>query len=102
MKLGPKGFFKRVNPENYNIEYKLYDTIILIHNTNTGEFTLNSGGWKTNHTKKCLNLILMPYGVKVSQVKNKWYVSKLDNKTEFKDNMIINRNLEELTLKEAN
>lgn len=68
----PKGlqFF-----ENENKAYgKLYNTMIFTKID--GTVTLDSGGWKTMHTKKCLNLIFrdLNLGVSVYQKKGEWFV----------------------------
>ena len=50
---------------------KLYDTTIVKVDAN-GSLTLNTGGWFTNHTKKCMNLVLGNRG-KVLVKKGQWY-----------------------------
>lgn len=57
---------------NHIIIYTLYDTEILKY-TNSGLIQLDSGGWRTNHTKKCMNDNL-PKGYRVYQKNFEWYV----------------------------
>ena len=56
--------------------HKLYDTVIVDfnHDSEGRTVTLNTGGWKTNHTKNCMNDFLKLFGFKVSQVDFVWYV----------------------------
>ena len=57
--------------------YKLYDTVIVIaeHLENgSTRIRLNNGGWKTNHTKNCMNDFLKRFGFKVYQKDFVWYV----------------------------
>jgi len=49
---------------------------------------LNSGGYKSNHTKKCINLLL-PDNIFVFQKEFNWYVCINDKTVNFVDNMII-------------
>jgi len=56
---------------------QLYNTLIAVIDK-TGPaplFRLNSGGWQTKHTKKCLNLVLNEYGVYVYQKNFNWYIN---------------------------
>lgn len=53
---------------------KLYDTNIVLVNQETQTITLNNGGWKTKHTKKCMNLALQQYGLEVRQKNFEWFV----------------------------
>ena len=67
---------------------KLYKTNIVIVNQNLGDIQLDSGGWMTKHTKKCMNLILNEYGFHVSQRDFQWFVSDTaGNKVEYFDGM---------------
>jgi len=52
--------------------HKLYDTVIVEHKGD--KVTLNTGGWKTNHTKNCMNDFLKRFGFGVFQKDFKWYV----------------------------
>ena len=56
--------------------YKLYDTVIVIsESTEEGyNIRLNHGGFKTNHTKNCMNDFLRRFGFKVYQKNFEWYV----------------------------
>ena len=68
---------------------RLYNTTIL--QESSYDIELNSGGWKTNHTKKCINENL-PEGFRVYQKDFTWYVdTPLKKGLEFKDNMIIEK-----------
>lgn len=67
--------------------YRLYDTVILKNISSS--YVLNSGGWKTNHTKNCINDNL-PEGYKVFQKKGCWYVDTPEGIIEFIDGMLIN------------
>ena len=60
-----------------NKEYRrLYDTVIVDfnHDSEGRTVTLNTGGWKTNHTKNCMNDFLRRFGFRVFQKNFKWYV----------------------------
>lgn len=72
------------------------DYAVKLHNTNVvtahqnGDYTLNSGGWKTVTTKQRMNEHL-PHGVGVWQHGGKWHVQdKHGNKHEYSDGMRIN------------
>ena len=71
---------KRKGLEIFNIGnkeyYKLYDTIIVIaESTEEGyRIRLNHNGFKTNHTKNCMNDFLKRFGFKVFQKDFEWYV----------------------------
>lgn len=69
---------------------KLYDTMIFRQIGNT--VTLNSGGWRTMHTKKCLNLIFkdLKLNVSVFQVQGLWYVQIGTTEIPFEDGMQLN------------
>lgn len=69
---------------------QLYNTLIVALKDEGEKITinLNSGGWTTKHTKKCINLVLNPYGVRVYQKQFKWYIDTNTGTTlEFNDNM---------------
>ena len=57
--------------------HRLYDTVIVDYNHDSEgrTVTLNTGGWKTNHTKNCMNDFLKRFGFKVSQMDFVWYVT---------------------------
>ena len=61
-----------------NKEYhKLYDTVIVIAEhleDGSTRIRLNNGGWKTNHTKNCMNDFLKRFGFGVYQKDFVWYV----------------------------
>jgi len=72
--------------------HKLYNTnIVKIEHTDTGyiNIVLNSGGYKTNHTKNCMNDVLNRFDIKVFQKNFKWFLSiENDDMTwDFEDNM---------------
>lgn len=91
MSKSPKGY--SVTPVS-STEYiaRLYDTNIVV--SNGRNLVLNSGGWFTNHTKKCMNIFLSPFNARIFQKKGEWFVSYLNEcATEvtvpFQDNMQI-------------
>lgn len=71
---------------------KLYDTNIVILDINN-TVKLNSNNFRTNHTKKCTNLVLNKYNIPLHLYQKDfiWYVaSTKTNKTlQYTDNMII-------------
>ena len=84
----PKGM--SVVPTGNITVARLYNTNIVTINHSDNIITLNSGGWKTKHTKKCSNLILSRYDMHLYQKDFTWYVVDQDNKTiEYTDNMEI-------------
>ena len=66
--------------------HRLYNTIIVEHDGD--RVTLNTGGWETKHTKNCMNDFLSDFGIKVSQVKFKWYVTGSNNSLSFEDSKV--------------
>jgi hypothetical protein len=57
-----------------------------------GDYTnivLNAGGWRTNHTKNCMNDILSRFDLKVIQKDFSWYLVDNDNTIawDFEDGM---------------
>ena len=79
------------------IIHKLYNTDIVTIQDNTVEnnivYTrsvfLNSGGWRTNHTKNCINDVLGQFGLKVIQRDFSWYLVDSENTVawDFEDGM---------------
>ena len=65
---------------------KLYDTRILISDNDS--IKLNSGGFRTNHTKNVINDFL-PSGYGLSQKKGVWYVTTPSETVEFYDGIIF-------------
>ena len=65
---------------------QLYNTIIFIREGNN--IKLNSGGWRTNHTKNCIN-DLLPARLHLYQKDFEWYLyDKINDHTiNFEDNM---------------
>ena len=70
--------------------YKLYDTVIVDfnHDSEGRTVTLNTGGWKTNHTKNCMNDFLRRFGFGVFQKDFKWYVRGKELPFEFETDMV--------------
>ena len=71
--------------------YKLYDTVIVIAEhleDGSTRIRLNNGGWKTNHTKNCMNDFLKRFGFKVFQKDFKWYVKGRELPFEFETDMV--------------
>ena len=71
--------------------YKLYDTVIVIAehlDDGSTRIRLNNGGWKTNHTKNCMNDFLKRFGFKVYQQDFVWYVSGPSDTVRFDDDKI--------------
>ena len=66
--------------------HKLYDTVIVERDGD--KVTLNTGGWKTNHTKNCMNDFLKRFGFKVYQQDFVWYVSGPSDTVRFDDDKI--------------
>lgn len=67
--------------------FKLYDTVIL--STNGIFLKLNTGGYKTDHTKNCMNDNL-PKGYNVYKENYEWFVNTPNQKAiEFVDEMIL-------------
>jgi sporulation protein YlmC with PRC-barrel domain len=80
----PKGL-SIVSVANLKIA-KLYDTNIVIVDGINNLITINTGGWYTRHTKKCINLVLNSMGLYLTQKNFKWnlyrngtYVGTVEN-----------------------
>ena len=71
---------------NTGLIAQLYATRILERKSDS--IVLNSGGWKTNHTKNCIN-DLLPTGYHVYQKDFKWHVVTPSGELDFTDNMEI-------------
>ena len=71
--------------------HKLYDTLIVdaTEDPIKWDIFLNTGGWKTNHTKNCINDFLSQFGLKVIQRNFNWYLVDSNNTIawDFKDDM---------------
>ena len=76
----------KANLETVKTIAQLYDTIILTDFGNS--IKLNSGGFRTNHTKNCIN-DLLPNGFKVYQRNFEWFLITPFGEKVFKDNMVI-------------
>lgn len=85
MKSLPKGL--KISKHAAGLNAMLYQTRIVV--VSGSRITLRTGGWFTPHTKKCMNLVLAPYKMNVSQIKNVWYVCAGDTKVAFQDEMTI-------------
>ena len=74
-----------VNHEGQTIA-QLYNTVIFIREGNN--IQLNSGGWRTRHTKNCIN-DLLPARLSLYQKNFEWYLyDKINDHTiNFEDNM---------------
>tara|TARA_R100001510_G_C7550724_1_gene134648 strand:+ start:54 stop:320 length:267 start_codon:yes stop_codon:yes gene_type:complete len=74
----------------WNVEgkeyHKLYNTIIVERDGD--KVTLNTGGWKTNHTKNCMNDFLKLFGFGVFQKDFVWYVRGPSDTVRFDDDKI--------------
>ena len=86
---------KRKGLEIFNIGdkeyYKLYDTVIVICEVQADgshRIRLNHNGWKTNHTKNCMNDFLRRFGFGVYQKDFKWYVRGRELPFEFETDMV--------------
>lgn len=86
----PRGL--KISEVNGSVVIQLYNTVIV--RILDGKIHLNSGGWLTMHTKKCINLIIEAYGYKVFQRKGSWYIHNLTDETfvDFKDGLVIDLN----------
>lgn len=87
----PKGL--SVIEHNGLLLAKLYDTIIVSLDKKAKVLTLNSGGWKTKHTKKCINLVLEDYFISVYQKQFEWFIHFSTETIPFNDNVPIDLNL---------
>jgi hypothetical protein len=91
----PKGM--SITPFERQIVSRLYDTNIVVfthaHNEFKPKIQLNTNGWRTKHTKKCINLFFTKYSIPlyVCQEKYVWYVynSNTGSKVEFTDNISL-------------
>ena len=71
--------------------YKLYDTVIVIAEhleDGSTRIRLNHNGFKTNHTKNCMNDFLSRFGFKVYQKDFVWYVKGKELSFEFETDMV--------------
>ena len=81
-------------PKGYAVLVDTLSTKVVLYKTKIVDFdhvnkilTLNSGSWRTHHTKKCINLALSSTCYKVFQRDFTWYVTDGLTITEFNDNM---------------
>ena len=86
---------KRKGLEIFNIGdkeyYKLYDTVIVIREIQADgshRIRLNHNGFKTNHTKNCMNDFLRRFGFGVFQKDFVWYVRGRELPFEFETDMV--------------
>ena len=72
---------------------KLYDTLIVQYDKDSKHLTLRTGGWKTRHTLKCINLVLndlIPNELKVKTYKGNWTLFQNDTPTiTFTENLVV-------------
>ena len=62
--------------KKHTLTHTLYDTDIVTIGRE-GDYTnviLNTGGWRTNHTKNCMNDVLTAYDLKVIQKDFNWFL----------------------------
>jgi hypothetical protein len=74
--------------DNNTLAFQLYNTVILTMNDKY--ISLNTAGWKTNHSKKCMNDNL-PTGYRVFQKNFDWFVETPKGIINFSDEMVIER-----------
>mgnify|MGYP001417138772 CR=1 FL=1 len=77
--------------------HKLYNTNIVTITNHATEYInviLNSGGWKTRHTKICMNDILDQFNLKVIQKDFGWFLVDSNNTIawDFEDGMTLGIN----------
>ena len=70
--------------------HRLYNTVIVDYNHDSEgrTVTLNTGGWKTNHTKNCMNDFLKLFGFGGFQKDFVWYVRGPSDTVRFDDDKI--------------
>jgi hypothetical protein len=83
----PAGF--SIVQHNGMIIAQLYDTKLVVINEADGTAILNSGGWKTAHTKKCMNIVMNQFGVNVKAVKGQWVVTARGVTESFGDGLVV-------------
>lgn len=84
----PKGLSTRVQDKQFI--YRLYQTDIVIVDAVNSYIKLNSGTWRTKHTKKCINLALEPFDLKVVQKDFEWYIVSKSSIVPFVDGIEVN------------
>ena len=65
----PKGL--SVIDHNGMVLAKLYKTMIVV--VQNGTIQLDTGGWHTRHTAKCMNIALSKFETRVFVKKGQWY-----------------------------
>ena len=71
--------------------YKHYDTVIVIAEhleDGSTRIRVNHNGFKTNHTKNCMNDFLSRFGFKIYQKDFVWYVRGRELPFEFETDMV--------------
>jgi len=71
-----------------------YHTTNVVELLNDGSVRLNSGGWRTNTTKKRVNKALDAWGFSdhgIYQHDFEWYVRTPNGDIEFEENMVLRR-----------
>ena len=83
-----KGQRKGLSVHNFGDKeyHRLYNTIIVYRDGD--KVTLGTDGWKTNHTKNCMNDFLRRFGFKVFQKDFKWYVKGQSGTVRFYDDKV--------------
>ena len=82
-----KGLFKHSEKFTRNyIAWQLYDTVIFIERDD--KYILNTDGFKTNHTKNCMN-DLLPNGFRVFQKDFKWFIETPKGNSPFQDGIVV-------------
>ena len=82
----PKGLKLHKGTQGETIA-QLYNTIIV--RQLGASYQLNTGSWYTMHTKKCMNLLLNQFDIKVSQKAGQWLVTQGNKTIPFVDGMIV-------------
>jgi hypothetical protein len=85
------------NPKGLSVSEVENSLVAILYHTRIVEkigerLILRSGGWFTNHTKKCINLVLNRYVsqvIEVRQIKGEWFVLIQGQKVPFQDGMTI-------------
>ena len=68
---------------------RLYNTNIVQIDHANNVITLQNGGWNTNHTKKCINLVMQNYDFNLYQKNYEWFVVFQGETIPFEDGMQI-------------
>ena len=88
MKALPRGFGITIVDPNLTI-CQLYNTRIVEISYRERTLILKTGGWRTMHTKKCMNLILRRFDMGVFQKNFDWYLQLKSRVEPFEEGMVI-------------